>query len=377
MVGRQKDRPTSAAGAKPSGGWRQSPLAKKREFLRAELRVDLRYVAAQAPRLQRGRRGEEERGRRGEEERDFRGVTRPAWPPGLTGLHPLTRPAAASGTGLARPARSSLRCAGPPWRRRRRRRPGCVVMQGMPCETAAARMRPSSVRAPLPLGVLITSRKIAVAACSRARWDAPRWIFFSGCTRCRPPPAAGPCRGWPAARSPSRSSRRARSATCSLRPLGDADEDLAARWATPCRPPSGSWQKRWGSCSLTPITSPVDFISGPKHDVDAGELGEGEDGLLDRERAAGIGSSMIALLGQRHARHHLGRRLGQRHARGLRDKGHRAAGPRIDLQHVDDRPAVLAFHGELDVHQPLDLQLAGPWPRWPRGFPATTGPRRL
>ena len=33
------------------------------------------------------------------------------------------------------------------------RAPAIVVMQGTPCETAPARMRPSSVRAPLPLGV--------------------------------------------------------------------------------------------------------------------------------------------------------------------------------------------------------------------------------
>ena len=32
-----------------------------------------------------------------------------------------------------------------------------VVMQGTPCWTAAARIRPSSVRAPLPLGVFITN----------------------------------------------------------------------------------------------------------------------------------------------------------------------------------------------------------------------------
>ena len=89
----------------------------------------------------------------------------------------------------------------------------------------------------------------------------------------------------------------------------------------------------------------------PEHDVDAGELGEGEDGLLDRERGCGIGSLDVALLGQRHADHHLGRRLGQRHAGGLRDERHRAAGPRIDLEHVDVRPAVLALHGVLDVHQ--------------------------
>ena len=34
---------------------------------------------------------------------------------------------------------------------------GIVVMHGTPCATAAARMRPSSVRAPLPLGVLMIS----------------------------------------------------------------------------------------------------------------------------------------------------------------------------------------------------------------------------
>ena len=64
-----------------------------------------------------------------------------------------------------------------------------------------------------------------------------------------------------------------------------------------------------------------------QHHVDAGELGEGEDGLLDRE-LAGNRLARIALLGQRDAGHHLGGHLGQRHAGGLRDEGHRAAGPR-------------------------------------------------
>ena len=39
------------------------------------------------------------------------------------------------------------------------RAPAMVVMHGTPCETARARMRPSSVRAPLPLGV-VTIRSI-------------------------------------------------------------------------------------------------------------------------------------------------------------------------------------------------------------------------
>ena len=42
------------------------------------------------------------------------------------------------------------------------RAPAMVVMQGTPWLTAAARMRPSSVRAPLPLGVLTIRSMVAV-----------------------------------------------------------------------------------------------------------------------------------------------------------------------------------------------------------------------
>jgi hypothetical protein len=55
---------------------------------------------------------------------------------------------------------------------------GRVVMQGTPCITLAARIRPSSVRAPLPRGVFMIS-------CTRPsirksiRLGCPSWSFFT------------------------------------------------------------------------------------------------------------------------------------------------------------------------------------------------------
>ena len=59
--------------------------------------------------------------------------------------------------------------------------PAMVVMQGTPWLTAAARMRPSSVRAPLPLGVLTISA-IAPLARWSSRFGRPSWIFRTGST---------------------------------------------------------------------------------------------------------------------------------------------------------------------------------------------------
>ena len=56
--------------------------------------------------------------------------------------------------------------------------------------------------------------------------------------------------------------------------------------------PAPSWllAKASAKSRSRPITSPVDFISGPEQGVDAGEAGEGEDGFLDRDVAGVRGS---------------------------------------------------------------------------------------
>ena len=53
-------------------------------------------------------------------------------------------------------------------------------------------------------------------------------------------------------------------------------ETPAAAWALP---------NAVGKSRAMPITSPVDFISGPEHGVGAGEAGERQHGLLDRDVA--------------------------------------------------------------------------------------------
>ena len=89
----------------------------------------------------------------------------------------------------------------------------------------------------------------------------------------------------------------------------------------------------------------------PQHRVDAGELLPGQHRLLDKE-AVQFRLLGEVELGQRCARHDLGRKLGQGHARRLADKGHRATGSRVDLQHVDD----VVLDGVLNVHQPAHAQ---------------------
>ena len=116
---------------------------------------------------------------------------------------------------------------------------------------------------------------------------------------------------------------------------------VAARAAA--RVPAASWllANAIENRSLMPITSPVDRISGPSTMSTPANLLNGNTLSLTetwlRHRLA-----RSALLGQRHAGHHLGRDLGQRHAGRLGDERHRAAGPRVDFEHVDDRLAVLA-----------------------------------
>ena len=128
-----------------------------------------------------------------------------------------------------------------------------------------------------------------------------------------------------------------------------------------------------------PITSPVERISGPEHVVDAAPLDgpeplERQHRLLDRRSARATRQrrppspvrgqqALGAQLGDRRAEHHPGGRLGQRHAGRLRDERHRARGPRVRLQHVED----VGGQRELHVEQPADADAAGDRQRSARG----------
>jgi hypothetical protein len=62
----------------------------------------------------------------------------------------------------------------------------------------------------------------------------------------------------------------------------DRNEQLAAiGQGHPC--PQLCLGKGGGKIRSIPMTSPVDFISGRKHRIDAGEAVEREDGFLDRD----------------------------------------------------------------------------------------------
>ena len=103
------------------------------------------------------------------------------------------------------------------------------------------------------------------------------------------------------------------------------------------------------------MTSPVDFISGPSDDVDAGESDEGEDGLLHANNVSGMISLVKPSSVERFAGHHLRGQLGERHADGLADEWHGARGAGIDFQDVD----LFLLDRELHVHQAADFEFLG------------------
>ena len=118
----------------------------------------------------------------------------------------------------------------------------------------------------------------------------------------------------------------------------------------------------------------------PQDRVDAGEAGEGQHRLLDREpRHLGIaererigegdGFVVGGTLGVRGTVGEVGHRLaghqprgdrGDRRIGGLGDEGHGARGARVDLDEVDRLGAgLVGLDRELHVHQPLDLERHG------------------
>ena len=87
-----------------------------------------------------------------------------------------------------------------------------------------------------------------------------------------------------------------------------------------------------------PMTSPVDFISGPSMVSTPGNLLNGNTASLT-EICFGHDFAREAEFVERLADHDARRHLGQRHAGRLADERHGARGARIDFE--DDRPRVL------------------------------------
>ena len=134
---------------------------------------------------------------------------------------------------------------------------------------------------------------------------------------------------------------------------------------------SDALAKASGKLVPTPMTSPVDFISGPRVVSTPGKRGKGRTASLTatccRSRRQGTRPARDRLLpaGQAQVAQLLagddpGGHAGQRHPGGLADEGHRAAAARVDLEHVDAGPPVVALlHRVLHVHEPDHAQLPG------------------
>ena len=94
------------------------------------------------------------------------------------------------------------------------------------------------------------------------------------------------------------------------------------------------------------MTSPVDFISGPKRISTLGKRLKGKTASLTeicRGQMVSVRPTSLQGLSQHDPR----RQFGQGNADGLADKGHGAGGPGIDFQDVKN--AVL--DGILDIHE--------------------------
>ncbi len=156
-----------------------------------------------------------------------------------------------------------------------------VVMQGTPWLTAEARIRPSSVLAPLPLGVL-TIRAIRPLARWSRRFGRPSAILRTGVDGDPVRGQRGGGAGGPhqvvAHRGEPGGDRDDRLAV----PGGDADEDRARLGQSAARGHlalgEGGGERR---------VDPHHLAGRPhlraEHDVHAGELGEREDALLHRD----------------------------------------------------------------------------------------------
>ena len=132
------------------------------------------------------------------------------------------------------------------------------------------------------------------------------------------------------------------------------DEDRARRRQAACRPRPAPSRRRAPKSASMPMTSPVDFISGPRIVSTPGNLMNGNTASLTRDVRAARSRAVKPMLGERLAGHALRGDLRERHADRLRHERHRARRARVHLEHVD----VAVLHRELHVHQADDAELA-------------------
>ena len=100
--------------------------------------------------------------------------------------------------------------------------------------------------------------------------------------------------------------------------------------------PSCDLAKARSKLASSPITSPVDFISGPRMVSTFGKRAKGNTASFTATCGATAWPSSAELL-QFRARHHARADLGDGNAGRLGDEGHGAGGARVHLQHVDRR----------------------------------------
>ncbi len=202
--------------------------------------------------------------------------------------------------------------------------------------TAAARILPSSVRAPLPLGVLITSATwpFFIRSIRFGRPSCSLGISSTAMPACAQ--RLGRAARGQSGGSPSPPATAPIGTTSALSRSATRDEHRARQRQRRCWPPAGSWRTPSGKSSSMPITSPVERISGPRMMSTPGNLLNGNT-LSLTEKCFGTTSSMHAQFVQRLADHHQRGETGQRHIRRLGDERHGPAGAGIDLQDVDRR----------------------------------------
>ena len=130
--------------------------------------------------------------------------------------------------------------------------------------------------------------------------------------------------------------------------IPNADEGVAGKRQFD---PGPSWALAKASAKVSPIpmTSPVDFISGPRMVSTPGNLTKGKTDSFT-EICCRHDLFRDPQFPERLARHDPCRDFGQRPAGGLGDEGDGPRGPRV---HLKDEDHVL-LHRELDVHEPPD-----------------------
>ena len=133
--------------------------------------------------------------------------------------------------------------------------------------------------------------------------------------------------------------------------VAHADEHLARSAAASRRRRAALLTNASANVSPTPITSPVDFISGPRIVSTPGNLMNGNTASFT-EKYGGTISPRDALLAQRLCRPCSARRSSPAAAGRLRHEGHGARGARVHFEHVHDSPS--SCDRELHVHQADD-----------------------